>query len=194
MVELSDIFKQEEETKLDYVKRHMSSELAEFIGKQRIQSCNQLVREILTLNVVKVEFIFKRRKAKKMLLQKINHLRALLKDGAEHLSDMFASKRWLRFKKDGNARRISFNHNDVVYVAELVNYSGEEPSIKCYQGRVSGAKIAKEKVAFYYVHFENSIIDKVHEDSLLTKHEFEQLATDVALMMNMEKKGKEMQN
>ena len=200
LVELSEIFKQEEETKLDYVKKHSSSQLADFIEERKIVSCNQLVREIWTPDDVgdevrdnvtnradmKVEFMLKRIRAKKSILQKINHLRALLKIGASYQSAMFASKRWIRFQRVGN-RTIRFKKDDVIYVAEVVNYDGEEPSMRCYQGRVSGVKIVEEQVAYYHVYFENSTIDKVHEESVLSNDEYQELAADVALMMKQEK-------
>jgi len=189
-VEMSEVFTQEDETKLDYVKRHMSSSLSEFVEKNRIQSSNQLVREmLLTLDPPsKVEFLFKRNSAKKVLSEKIHNLQALVKDGAEQLSAMYANKRWLRFKEGRNKAGIVFEKDDVVYVAEVVNYSVEEPMIKCYQGVVSGAKTVDSQVAFYHVYFENSTIDKVHSDSLLSKAEFEKVAVDVGLMMSKKQK------
>jgi len=191
LVEMSEVFTQEDETKLDYVKRHMSSSLSEFMEKKRIQSSNQLVREIiLPLDPpCKVEFLFKRNSAKKVLCEKIHNLEALVKDGAEQLSAMYANKRWLRFKEGRHKGGTGFEKDDVVYVAEDVNYSGEEPIINCYQGVVSGAKTVDSQVAFYHVYFENLTIDKVHSDSLLSKGEFEKVAVDVGLMMNKKQKA-----
>ena len=190
LVEMSEVFTQEDETKLDYVKRHMSSSLSEFLENNRVQSSNQLVREILLPldPPSKVEFLFKRNSAKKILSEKIHNLQALVKDSAEQLSAMHANKRWLRFKEGRDKGGIGFEKDDVVYVAEVVNYSVEEPMIKCYQGVVSGAKTVDSQVAFYHVYFENSTIDKVHSDSQLSKAGFEKVAVDVELMMRKKQK------
>ena len=52
-----------------------------------------------------------------------------------------------------------------------------ESLIRCFKGKVLGKKIRNGRVAFYSLLMENYVVERVHEDSIMTKMQVEDLVT-----------------
>eukprot|EP00557_Chaetoceros_sp_GSL56_P006625 CAMPEP_0176490048 /NCGR_PEP_ID=MMETSP0200_2-20121128/7643_1 /TAXON_ID=947934 /ORGANISM="Chaetoceros sp., Strain GSL56" /LENGTH=336 /DNA_ID=CAMNT_0017887289 /DNA_START=232 /DNA_END=1240 /DNA_ORIENTATION=+ len=199
LLEMSDLFKLKHQTNIDYMRQYMSPTLSEFVDKGRIQRVDRLI-EIFFASLspnIKMEFIAKRKKAKGAILQKIQMLRNLLADDAKSLAELYASSRWILLDRvlpsqqgGGGGGLALLKRNDVVYVAEeedgnsLSNGGKRQGSnILFYRGKILGVKMIGGQVIYYTVFMDNATVEKVRQESLLTRDEMDALCDDVDVLM-----------
>lgn len=195
LVEMSDMFKLKHQTNLEYMRQYMSPTLCEFVDRGKITGINRLIREFFA-NLsprIKMEFISKRKKAKMEILRRIQLLRNLLAQDAKSASDLYASTRWIQFEK--GYRQGLLKRNDRVYVAEHaldgMNQYQSESDIQFYSGKVLGKKMIGDQIVYYTVYMDNSTVEKVREESLLTKDQMDALSKDMNLLMNQNNRSSE---
>lgn len=168
-----------------YIQSNMTKQLATFAQEKKVHSSNQLVKKYFKTipPTSKVEFITKRKSAKKAILKTLTRLKALQNPTKVHISCV--RSRWLRFRYHNSERNPALEHGDIkrgdyVYVMDF------ESLIRCFKGKVLGKKIRNGRVAFYSLLMENYVVERVHEDSIMTKMQVEDLVTSSDVIVTAE--------
>ena len=89
------------------------------------------------------------------------------------------------------------NHNvlergAVVYILKFCICSEGGSNIECYRGKVLGHKKVDGRIAYYCVFLDNSVVERVFENSVLTQSEMQKISSDVeGLQTQVETKSKD---
>lgn len=184
LLELSAIFADGARARFRYIHSNMTEELASFLEEKDITSISLLVtqyfRKIHPEN--KIEFIEKRKPAKKFIREALARLKAL--KSPDNVRIDFPGSRWLRFRYSKSDLDFSFqnrediNIGDYVYVLDFDKHynKGGVSMIRGFKGKVLGKKERHVgQVDFYNLFMENDVVERVHEDSILTEKQIQHL-------------------